>query len=97
MTERRASEEEIRMLEAAGYELEILPTGERCWRDPGTGRMLSGDHAAELLRREEARALEEAGWQREEGEGETIWRRPDSGHLYPQSAAYDALRAGEDE
>jgi hypothetical protein len=43
---------------------------------------------------EERRDLEEAGWQMEERQGEMIWRNPESGHLYPQSAAIDLLRRG---
>ena len=44
MTERRTSAEMARRLEQAGFELEVAPTGKRWWREPGTGRMLSGDH-----------------------------------------------------
>ena len=91
MTERRTSAEMARRLERAGFQLEVAPTGKRWWREPGTGCMLSGDHAAELLRREEVRALEQAGWERVEVEGEAYWRKPDSGHLYPQNTAYDVM------
>ena len=55
------------------------------------GQLLSGDHAAELLRLEEIRTLEEAGWERVEDEEATYWRRPDTGRLYPRRAAYDVV------
>lgn len=101
MTERRVSSEQQRRLEREGFMLEVNPAGKRLWREPGTGRRLSGDHAFELLRRKEARTLEEEGWERVEEVGqETYWRRPDSGHLYPQGAAYDVvvvLRDDQDE
>ncbi len=92
MTERRVSGEQQRRLEREGFTLEVSPAGKRLWREPGTERRLSGDHAFELVRRKEARTLEEAGWERAEEVGrETYWRRPDSGHLYPQGAAYDVV------
>ncbi len=97
MTERRTSTEMARRLEAAGFELEVAPTGKRWWREPGTGRLLSGDHAAELLRLEEKRALERAGWDRTDIEGETYWRRPGSDRLYPQKAAHDVMRGAEED
>ena len=96
MTERRTSAEMIRRLEQAGFELEVAPSGKRWWREPGTGRLLSGDRAAELLCRGEERALEEAGWERVDVEGETYWRKPDSGRLYPQKAAHDVMRSREE-
>jgi hypothetical protein len=92
VTERRASAEQQRRLERKGFVLEVTPGGKRWWREPRTGQRLSGDHAVELVRRKEARALEEAGWERAEEVGrETYWRRPDSGRLYPQGAAYDVV------
>ena len=95
MTERRTSQEDAWRLEKAGYVLEIAPAGRRCWREPGTGQLLSGDHAAELLRQEEVRTLEEAGWEPVEVDAETAyWRRPDSGRLYPRRAAYDTVKTG---
>jgi hypothetical protein len=98
VTERRVSAEQQRRLEREGFTLEVNPAGKRLWREPGTGRRLSGDHAFELLRRKEARILEEAGWERAEEVGrETYWRRPDSGHLYPQGAAYDVVRRTQEE
>ena len=93
MTERRTSAEMAKRLEQAGFELEVAPTGKRWWREPGRGRMLSGDHAAELLRREEERALEEAGWERTDIGGETYWRKPDSGRLYSQKAAHAVIKS----
>ena len=92
MTERRTSQEDAWRLEKAGYVLEVTHAGRRCWREPGTGQLLSGDHAAELLRLEEVRTLEEAGWERVEDEADTYWRRPDTGRLYPRRAAYDVLK-----
>jgi hypothetical protein len=95
MTERRTNEEIARRLKDAGYLLEVAPTGRRLWREPGTGQLLSGDHAAELLRQEEVRTLEEAGWEPVEVDAETTyWRRPDSGRLYPRRAAYDTVKTG---
>ncbi len=92
VTERRVSPEQQRRLEREGFTLEVSPAGKRLWREPGTGRCLSGDHAFELVRQKEARTLEEAGWERAEVVGrETYWRRPDSGRLYPQGAAYDVV------
>lgn len=96
MTERRTSEDEARRLKDAGYVLEVAPTGKRRWRQPGTGQLLSGDRAAELLRQEEVRTLEEAGWERVEVEAETYWHRPDSGRLYPRRAAYDVAKQGQE-
>jgi len=96
MTERRTGEEGRRRLERAGFVLEEGPEGERLWREPGTGRLLPGDRADELVRQQEGRELREAGWEPEEVEGVTYWRNPDSGHLYPLEAAHD-LESGEDE
>jgi hypothetical protein len=92
VTERRISKLEAWRLKEAGYELEVAPSGRRYWREPGTWRLLSGDHAAELLRQEEVRTLEEAGWERVEAEAQTYWRRPDTGRLYPRGAAYDVTK-----
>jgi hypothetical protein len=92
VTERRTSQDDAWRLEKAGYVLEVTPAGRRCWREPETGRLLSGDHAAELLRLEEVHALEEAGWERVEDEADTYWRRRVSGRLYPRRAAYDVLK-----
>jgi hypothetical protein len=92
VTERRTSQEDAWRLEQAGYVLEVTHAGRRCWREPGTGQLLSGDHAAELLRQEEVWTLQEAGWERVEAGAETYWRRPDTGRLYPRGAAYDVVR-----
>jgi hypothetical protein len=92
VTERRTSAEDAWRLKEAGYVLEVAPTGRRCWREPETGRLLSGDHAAELLRLEEVRTLEGAGWERVEDDAATYWRRPDTGRLYPLGAAYDVAK-----
>jgi hypothetical protein len=92
MTERRVSAERQRRLEREGFTLEVTRAGKRLWREPETGDRLSGDHAFELVRQKEARTLEEAGWERAEEVGrETYWRRPESGRLYPQGAAYDVV------
>ena len=98
MSERRVREAQQWRLEREGFMLEVTRAGKRLWREPGTGRRLSGDHARELLRQKEARTLEEAGWERAEEVGrETYWRRPDSGYLYPQGAAYDVVVGTEEE
>jgi hypothetical protein len=100
VTERRVSAEQQRRLEKEGFTLEVSPVGKkRLWREPGTGSRLSGDHAFELVKQKEARTLEEEGWERAEVVGrETYWRsRPDSGHLYPQGAAYDVVRRTQEE
>ncbi len=96
MTERRTSKEDAWRLKEAGYVLEFAPTGRRCWRQPGTGQLLSGDHAAELLRLEEVRTLEDAGWEGVEDGVDTYWRRPDTGRLYPRRAAYDVAKQGKE-
>jgi hypothetical protein len=95
-TERRTSQEDAWRLEKAGYVLEVTPAGRRCWREHGTGQLLSGDHAAELLRLEEVRTLEEAGWEQVEDEADTYWRRPDTGRLYPRRAAYDVVKEAQE-
>jgi hypothetical protein len=92
VTERRTSQDDAWRLEKAGYVLEVTHAGRRCWREPGTGQLLSGDHAAELLRLQEVHALEEAGWERVEDEADTYWRRSDTGRLYPRRAGYDVLK-----
>ncbi len=91
------SESEFRRrLRVAGYVFEPSPAGKYLWRQPSTGRLLPEDKAAALVRRDEARELEEAGWEplrgdEEEG-GEAYWRRPDTGRIYPRGAAYDVMR-----
>jgi hypothetical protein len=92
-----AVSENQRRLQAAGYEFEPDPTGKHMWRHPDTGLLLPEDYAAELVREEEERRLEEAGWERVEGGRETDWRRPDSGRLYPRGPAYDVLRRLEEQ
>ncbi len=90
------SESEFRRrLRVAGYVFEPSPAGKYLWRQPGTGRLLPEDRAAELVRQEEARRLREAGWEPAGGDEEGAayyWRRPDTGHLYPRGAAYDVMR-----
>jgi hypothetical protein len=48
------------------------------------------------VREQELRLLTEAGWERVEMGGDTYWRRPDSGRLYPPGPAVDVLRAQEE-
>lgn len=50
-----------------------------------------------LIGEMQARRLEEARWEPVEIEGETYWRRPDSGRLYPRGAAYDLVEQGGEE
>ena len=38
--------------------------------------------------------LERASWERLEHEGETVWRNPVSGLVYPQGIAISMLREG---
>ena len=87
----RAGARREHRLEAAGFDLEVTPAGKRFWREPETGRRVSGDHAAALVREREERRLREEGWEPEEVEGETYWRRPGSGRLYPREAAHDLV------
>jgi hypothetical protein len=91
MSERRIDAEGECRLREAGFVPEASPTGKQRWQDPETGRMIPGANALEEAKRWEARDLEQAGWEREEVDGETYWRRPDSGRLYPRGAAHDLL------
>ena len=92
MSDLRIDADGERRLREAGFVPEASPTGKQRWQDPETGRMIPGANALEEAKRREARELEEAGWKREEVEGETYWRRPDSGRLYPRGAAHDLLK-----
>jgi len=83
--------ENQRRLQAAGYLFEPSSAGKPFWRQPGTERLFPEDRAFELVRLEESRRLEEAGWVAVEVEGETYWRRPGSSYLYPRGAAYDVV------
>ena len=87
--------ENQRRLRAAGYLFEPSPAGKHFWRQPGTERLIPEDRAFELVRREEVRQLEEAGWRQVEIEGDTYWRRPGSRYLYPRGAAYDVVMYSE--
>jgi hypothetical protein len=89
--------ENRRRLRAAGYEFEPSRAGKHFWRHPDTGHLLPEEYAAQLVRLEEERRLEEAGWKPVRGEGYTYWRRPDSGRLYPRGPAYDVLRGLKEE
>jgi hypothetical protein len=97
MSERRTWRQQQYRLERFGFQLEVTPAGKRYWHEPGTERRLSGEYAIDLVRREEERALREAGWEPVEIEGETYWRRPDSGRLYPREPAYDVIKRSEEE
>ncbi len=46
--------------------------------------------------KEQHRMLEEAGWEPEEVENETIWRNPKDGNWYEQDRAIQLLTGGED-
>ncbi len=92
MSDRRLDAEGERRLREAGFVPEVSPTGKQRWRDPQTGRMIPGANALKEAKRREERDLEEAGWKREEIEGETFWRKPDSGRLFPRGAAHDLLK-----
>ena len=91
MSERQVGAAQQRRLEREGFTLEVTPAGKHYWWEPETGRRLSPSSAAEIVRKKEARRLGEAGWEPVEVEGETYWRRPSSGRLYPRGAAYDLL------
>ena len=68
-------------------------TGRR--EEEGAGAYRDKPAAAEPIDKEaEQRELEEAGWERIERLGKTVWRNPHSGHLYPQGVAIALLRAG---
>lgn len=45
---------------------------------------------------DERRELEEAGWEPEEREGETVWKNLANGLLYPQGQAVAIVREGAD-
>jgi hypothetical protein len=92
VSDRRIDAEGERRLREAGFVPEVSQTGKQRWQDPETGRMIPGANALEEAKRREAKDLEEAGWEREVVDGETYWRRPDSGRLYPRGAAHDLLR-----
>jgi hypothetical protein len=42
--------------------------------------------------KDERRELEAAGWEPEEREGETVWRNPENGLVYPQGVAIAMVR-----
>jgi hypothetical protein len=92
VSERRIDADDERRLREAGFVPEASPTGKQRWRDPAPGRLIPGADALEVAKRREARDLEQAGWERDEVEGDTYWRRPDSGRLYPRGAAHDLLK-----
>jgi hypothetical protein len=92
MTERYPGEEGGRRLEEAGFAQVDGPEGERLWREPGTGRLLPGGCAYELVLQRWEREVRGAGWEPWEVEGVTYWRNPDSGHLYTLGAAHDLER-----
>ncbi len=94
MTEQHPGEEDRRRLEKAGFVQVDGPEGEHLWREPGTGRLLPGGRAHELVLQRWEREVRGAGWEPWEVEGVTYWRNPDSGHLYTLEAAHD-LESGE--
>ena len=53
MTEGHPGEEGWRRLEKVGFVLTEGPEGESLWREPGTGRLLPGGRAIELVRQRE--------------------------------------------
>jgi hypothetical protein len=67
-------------------------TGRR--EEEGAGAYGDKPAAEPIDKESEQRELEEAGWERIERLGKTVWRNPHSGHLYPQGAAIALLRAG---
>jgi hypothetical protein len=91
MTERYPGEEGGRRLEKAGFVQVEGPEGERLWREPGTGRLLPGGRAYELVLQRWERAVRGAGWEPWEVEDVTYWRNPNSGHLYALEAAHDLV------
>ncbi len=92
------SEGEVsRRLRLAGYSFEPSRAGKHFWWDPRAGELLPEDRAFRRVREEETRLLEELGWERVEIEGDTMWRRPDTGRLYPRGPAVDVMRAREGE
>lgn len=86
-----------RRLEAGGFRLEVGPDGERYRIAPESGEQISEEQAVEWLKDREERALEAAGWERTNVEGEARWRRPGSSRLYSREAAHDVLERGADE
>jgi hypothetical protein len=91
------SESEVgRRLRAAGYVFAPSRAGKHLWVAPETGKRLPEDRAFALVREEERRLLIEAGWESVEVAGETYWRRPDTGRLYPPAPAMDVLRHYQD-
>ena len=91
MSDLRIDADGERRLMEAGFVPEASPTGKQRWRDPETGRMIPGANALEEAGGEGS--LEDAGWKREEVGGDTYWRRPDSGRLYPRGPAHDLLKS----
>lgn len=86
-----------RRLEAGGFRLEVGPDGERYRIAPESGEQISEEQAEEWLKDREERALEAAGWERVNVEGETCWRRPGSSRLYSREAAHEVLEEGSEE
>ena len=86
MSKRRDSEHR-QVLEEARWELVETKAGKRLWRHRDTGEKRIEDAALELLRQQRSRHLREGGWEPVAVEGQTYWRKPDSGRLYPEQAA----------
>lgn len=61
--------------------------------DDGLRESWKGRKPTEEELEQECRELREAGWELvEDSVGKRIWRKPDSGHLYPQDAAVTIVR-----
>jgi hypothetical protein len=89
LSERHIDAEGERRLIEAGFLPEASHVGKRRWKDPDTGRSMTGGAALDKVERREEQELEEAGWEQVEVQGRTYWCRPDTGHLYPRGPAYD--------
>ena len=61
--------------------------------DDGLRESWKGRKPTEEELEQECQELEAAGWELvDEAVGKRLWRKPDSGHLYPQDAAVTIVR-----
>ncbi len=61
--------------------------------DDGLRESWKGQKPTEEELEQERRELEKAGWEYvEDSVGKCLWRKPDSGRLYPQDAAVAVVR-----
>jgi hypothetical protein len=97
LSERHIDAEGERRLEEAGFLPEESGVHKRRFRDPETGRAMPPGTALDKAELREERELEGAGWKRAGVGGETYWRKPDSGYLYPRGAAYDTHKRRDQE